>query len=83
MEYFVNNDLLANLEKLCEKDRPHGIKCMSLHFAVLIYSGRIELTNSGSLKSTKQLDSPPTRQIPSPQLGPQATTEIIEILYWR
>ena len=29
MEYFVNNDLLANLERLCEKDRPHGIKCMS------------------------------------------------------
>jgi hypothetical protein len=29
MEYFVNNDLLANLERLCEKDRPHGIKCRS------------------------------------------------------
>lgn len=29
MEYFVNNDILANLERLCEKDRPHGIKCKS------------------------------------------------------
>jgi len=29
MEYFVNNDLLANLERLCERDKPHGIKCKS------------------------------------------------------
>jgi hypothetical protein len=27
MEYFVNHDLLAHLERLSEKDRPHGIKC--------------------------------------------------------
>jgi hypothetical protein len=39
MEYFVNNDLLANLERLCEKDRPHGIKCKSLYFVVSIYHG--------------------------------------------
>jgi len=29
MEYFVNNDLLATLEKLSRYDRPHGIKCQS------------------------------------------------------
>ncbi|ORY28507.1 Retinoic acid induced 16-like protein-domain-containing protein [Naematelia encephala] len=26
LEYFLKNDLLANLERLCEPDRPHGIK---------------------------------------------------------
>jgi len=61
MEYFVNNDLLANLERLCEKDRPHGIKCMSPCFAVSIYSDRTELISSGSLASIEQLNSPPTR----------------------
>jgi len=61
MEYFVNNDLLANLERLCEKDRPHGIKCMSLQFAILTNSGRTELMNSGSLASIEQFNSPPTR----------------------
>ena len=62
MEYFVNNDLLANLERLCEKDRPHGIKCMSpssrSSYHIL---ERIGLTSSGSVESIKQLNSPPTR----------------------
>ena len=26
LEYFLNNDLLTHLERLCEADRPHGIK---------------------------------------------------------
>jgi len=30
MEYFVNHDLLSNLERLSNQDRPHGIKCKSL-----------------------------------------------------
>jgi hypothetical protein len=37
MEYFVNNDLLANLERLCEKDRPHGIKCKSAYLVIPIH----------------------------------------------
>jgi hypothetical protein len=60
MEYFVNNDLLANLERLCEKDKPHGNKCMSLYL-VAQFIGMTELTNSGGVKSIKQLNSPLTR----------------------
>ncbi|KAL1412923.1 hypothetical protein Q8F55_000672 [Vanrija albida] len=26
LEYFLRNDMLAQLERLCERDRPHGIK---------------------------------------------------------
>ena len=31
MEYFVNHDLLSNLERLSNQDKPHGIKCEPLH----------------------------------------------------
>jgi len=62
MEYFVNNDLLANLERLCEKDRPHGIKCMSLYSRSSYHTvKRIGLTSSGSVESIKQLNSPTSR----------------------
>jgi len=61
MEYFVNNDVLANLERLCEKDRPHGIKCTSPTSESQIPSERTELISSGSLASIEQLNSPPTR----------------------
>lgn len=27
LEYFLRNDLLAHLERLCESDKPHGIRC--------------------------------------------------------
>jgi hypothetical protein len=26
LEYFLRHDILANLERLCERDRPRGIK---------------------------------------------------------
>jgi hypothetical protein len=62
MEYFVNNDLLANLERLCEKDRPHGIKCMSPYSRSSYHTlESIELMRSGSVEGIEQLNSPPTR----------------------
>ncbi|RXK41573.1 hypothetical protein M231_01072 [Tremella mesenterica] len=30
LEYFLKNDLLAQLERLCEADRPHGVKAATL-----------------------------------------------------
>lgn len=30
LEYFLKNDILAHLERLCEADRPHGIKGKTL-----------------------------------------------------
>lgn len=36
MEYFVNHDLLTNLERLSESDRPHGIKCKSIAYPLTL-----------------------------------------------
>jgi hypothetical protein len=60
MEYFVNHDLLANLERLSEQDKPHGIKCkLSLPLEE-------KLTSSRGAEGIKQLDIPTSR----PVLGP-------------
>lgn len=32
LEYILKNDILAHLERLCEADRPHGVKGKLFHF---------------------------------------------------
>jgi hypothetical protein len=51
MEYFVNHDLLANLERLSEQDKPHGIKCK---LPPLTFEEK--LTSSRGAEGIKQFD---------------------------
>ncbi|ORX40138.1 Retinoic acid induced 16-like protein-domain-containing protein [Kockovaella imperatae] len=49
LEYFFKNDLLAHLERLCENDRPHGIKVEVVKFInnlVVLLSERFLVHNA-------------------------------------
>nr|ODN91005.1 hypothetical protein L204_05846 [Cryptococcus depauperatus CBS 7855] len=49
LEYFLKNDLLAHLERLCEADRPHGIKAHVLRAVnnlVVLLSERFLIHNA-------------------------------------
>ncbi|ODN81751.1 hypothetical protein L202_02137 [Cryptococcus amylolentus CBS 6039] len=49
LEYFLKNDILANLEKLCERDRPHGIKAevlKAINNLVVLLSERFLIHNA-------------------------------------
>jgi hypothetical protein len=59
MEYFVNHDLLANLERLSEQDKPHGIKCK-----LPPYHSRKKLISSRGPEGIKQFDIPTSRPVP-------------------
>ncbi|TYJ58554.1 hypothetical protein B9479_000764 [Cryptococcus floricola] len=49
LEYFLKNDILANLERLCERDRPHGIKAevlKAINNLVVLLSERFLIHNA-------------------------------------